>query len=385
MSLKKIKFPDGEIRWEAVVQVAGRGSKTLRRRFDTKIMAENFILNFRTERARNITLGNTSSRFDETTFQEEAEYWLKKKKIEFSPSHIKRVEGLMRVLKPLIGSLTPDKLTACRLSDIQDDLFAKGQKPPTIRRTTDLIRGVLAFSVRMKRIPFDPSRGFEPLKSPRKSISFWEECEAVQFLEFADRKYCRGTVKRWTYLVYLVGLNTGLRAGEILGLRARSLVGDGNLLKIEGQFDRVARVFRCCKDGEQRIVPCNSVLRDEIRTWIAQRNLRPDDYLFAINSDQPVDYNNLRARYFQKDLRESGVRKIRFHDLRHSTATLMISKRIDLPTVKEILGHSSIATTQIYVHALGDSIKQAALIFSIVPQTTPSLAGKTNTHLRIVG
>ena len=238
----------------------------------------------------------------------------------------------------------------------------------------------------MERIPFDPSRGFVPLKSSRKSINFWEELEAVQFLESCDHKYGRGTNKRWTYLLYLVALNTGLRAAEILGLRARSLMGGGSLLKIEGQFDRVAKIFRCCKNGKERIVPCNSVLRDEILAWIAQQNLKSDDYLFAVQGTQPVDYNNLRARYFQKDMRESGVRKIRFHDMRHTAATLMISKGLDLPTVKEILGHSSIATTQIYVHALGGSIKRAALIFSIVPaQTPPRLPGQTSTQLRIVG
>ena len=111
MSVKKIKLPDGETRWEAVVQAEGRGSKTLRRRFETKIEAEDFKLQFRTQQARSAARNGGVARFDETTFQEEAEYWLKKKRIEFSPSHIKRVEGLLKHLKLTIGNWTPDKLT----------------------------------------------------------------------------------------------------------------------------------------------------------------------------------------------------------------------------------------------------------------------------------
>jgi len=137
------------------------------------------------------------------------------------------------------------------------------------------------------------------------------------------------------------------------------------------------------KDNDERIVPCNDFLKEEILAWIALRNLKPDNYLFALEGKQPVDYNNLRSRYFQKDLRDSGVRRIRFHDMRHTAATLMISKRVDISTVQEILGHSSVSTTQIYTHVLGESIWQVASIFAIVP-SKPSFPTEPAPQLRLV-
>jgi site-specific recombinase XerD len=70
-------------------------------------------------------------------------------------------------------------------------------------------------------------------------------------------------------------------------------------------------------------------------------------------------------RRFKKDLELWGGKPIRFHDLRHTAATLLISSGIDLKTVQEICGHEDITTTMRYTHLIADNIKKVADLFSI--------------------
>jgi integrase len=94
------------------------------------------------------------------------------------------------------------------------------------------------------------------------------------------------------------------------------------------------------------------------------RNLSNDDLFFVTEEGNPVGHDNFQRR-FQKDLELWGGKAIRFHDLRHTAATLLISSGIDLRTVQEIFGHEDITTTMNYTHLIGDNIKKVADLFSI--------------------
>lgn len=67
-------------------------------------------------------------------------------------------------------------------------------------------------------------------------------------------------------------------------------------------------------------------------------------------------------RIFRKDLKESGLRPIRFHDFRHTSITLMVKKGFLLPVVQKIAGHKDIKTTMRYVHVLGEDIEDVGAI-----------------------
>ncbi len=88
------------------------------------------------------------------------------------------------------------------------------------------------------------------------------------------------------------------------------------------------------------------------------RNLSNDDLFFVTEEGNLVGHDNFQRR-FQKALEPWGGKAIRFHDLRHTTATLVISSRIDLRTVQELLGHANLSTTQIYTHINKDLLREA--------------------------
>lgn len=86
----------------------------------------------------------------------------------------------------------------------------------------------------------------------------------------------------------------------------------------------------------------------------------------------PICHEVFVRRYFKKDLEASGVRALRFHDLRHTAANLMIDRGVDLVTVSKILGHKDMKTTMLYLHVLPNKVADTAAIFSVGPRALES-------------
>lgn len=230
-----------------------------------------------------------------------------------------------------------------------------------------MICAILNHSVNNLRIPYNPSRGFKKLPIVKDEVCFWSKSDALHFLRFANQKYCIGSKRRWIYTVYLLALNTGLRAGEIWGLQKRDI--QAHSLFIRRQFNSVTQDFSIIKGKRNtksgilsRHAPCNEDLKSELLPLIMGK--LENDVIFTSLALTPIDHNNFR-RIFLRDIKESGLPEIRFHDLRHTAATLMISEGIDIKTVQSILGHEDIKTTMNYVHLIGDNIKKVAMSFRI--------------------
>ena len=374
MNIRKIVTKNKEIKWEVLGSVAGRASKQIKRRFDRRIDAENFKNEQMANQIENATKPKALFNMMEHTFEEESTHWLLERGYSFSPSHKKRVsDALTKNILPKIGRMTLDKInpgvfTKYRLERLTESKI----KPATVNRETEVMMAVLNYSVKQRRIPYNPATGFTKLDEIREDMRFWENNEASEFLGFAEFKYPKGSEKRWVYVAYLLALNTALRAGEIWGLKPKDLAQGEELLHIQRQFDIVVRDFRPPKGKKSRYVPCNSVLRAELKQLIEQLHIDRDQTFFQTETKRPIDHDNFTDRYFEKDVLESKVKKIRFHDLRHTGTTLMVAGGLDPKTVQEICGHREITTTMKYVHLLGDSIKLAAKSFSVVPSIQKS-------------
>ena len=366
MKIRKVVTKEGEVRYEAHGRTAGRGSRYNRRRFDRKVEAENFLTEQKVQQIKSATQPRSLYTMAEQTFEEESRFWLAHRSISFSPGHTKRVkDSLEKWILPQLGRLTLDRINPVVFSTYRMNRLKNGLKPASVNRETEVLMAILNFAVKQRRIPFNPAAGFTKLEEVREDIQFWERVEASAFLAHAERKYPLGSENRWVYVAYLTMLNTSIRASETWGLMPKDLVQGGELLHIQRQFDLVVRAFRPPKGKKSRYVPCNAVLRAELVKLMEQR--RADQTVFTTATGRPIDHDNFVGRHFVKDVAESGVKRIRPHDLRHTGTTLMIAAGLDLRTVQEICGHQDISTTMRYAHMLGDSIKNAARTFSIVP------------------
>ena len=163
---------------------------------------------------------------------------------------------------------------------IQSEQLDRGLKPATVNRKTEIIRAILSFSAKNRRIPHNPGTGFQKLREVREGVQFWEPEEARHFLAQMHARYPVGSAYRWVYVVYLMALNTGMRAGEIWGFHPRDIVRGGELLLVQRQFDRVVKLLRPTKGKKPRHVPCNPELLEELQSLIVATRTRPEECLF---------------------------------------------------------------------------------------------------------
>lgn len=154
--------------------------------------------------------------------------------------------------------------------------------------------------------------------------------------------------------IVLLALNTGLRRGELLHLRWRDVDLERRVLTVRGED---------AKTGQTRHVPLNSEAVLVITAWRPTK-FDPDGYVFA-SSQESQPLVAIRKTWIAV-LKIAVVDGFRFHDLRHTFASKLVMAGIDLNTVRELLGHKSIAMTLRYAHLAPEH--KAAAVEALVPR-----------------
>jgi integrase len=360
MKAKKVVLKT-ETKWEVLFYINGRGSKRVRKRFDKKSDADIFIKNYFGDKAG--TLTKIENKDSSRTLYSESEYWLSVRGGEISDGHYNRVKGILDKINKGYGKHPISMFNHSLLTKIRNDLLQKDLSKATANRWLSAITSVIKYSYVHQRISANPSSEFKLLNEQRDEMSFWEKQEAKEFLEYSKSKY-EGKC-RWKHISYLIALNTGVRAGELWGLKPKDFNFKRKFIHICRQFNSHSHKITETKGKDNRKVPFNSDLQLEIERYIRINNLSENDLLFQNKAKKAISHTNFRKRQFEKDVLESGVSKIRFHDMRHTALTLMVDSGINLKIVQSIAGHKDITTTMKYVHLLGSSMDSVSDQFSI--------------------
>ncbi|MDQ1011074.1 integrase [Streptomyces sp. V4I23] len=165
------------------------------------------------------------------------------------------------------------------------------------------------------------------------------------------------------HALFELALHTGLRKGELLGLHWTDLDLDAGTAAIRRTLQRTAAgglttLPTKTRASERRIaLPTRCVQSLKLHHEQQQREREAagttwlhDRHVFTTEQGRPIDPTNL-TRAFITLLRKAGLRRIRFHDLRHSTATLLLEQGVELVVIKELLGHAHIGVTAtVYAH-----------------------------------
>jgi len=144
-------------------------------------------------------------------------------------------------------------------------------------------------------------------------------------------------------LILRVALHTGMRRGEILNLKWSQIDFDKKVIRVERT-----------KSGKIRFIPINEFLMREL---LLQKQMKSSKFVFTnvATGKQFVDIK----RAFLGACKRAGIENLRFHDLRHTFASRLIENGVDIITVKTLLGHSSVRTTERYLHTQGEQKKKA--------------------------
>ena len=269
--------------------------------------------------------------------------WAKKNKVtwEREKDRIKWLVGFFGS-KPLseLSSWNIERYKSSRRSSVS---------PRTVNIELAILRKMLNLAVDWKLLQFSPMKGVSLLRQQDRPFRILDENEEASLLAVAS-PHLRDIV--------IVALHTGLRKGELLGLAIQHVdLGSYPLLTVAQS-----------KSGKSRTVPLNDTARAALRRQIGTRKT---GHVFLYRG-RPIASVNVA---WYAALKRAALSGLRFHDLRHTFATRLVRARVDLVTVQQLLGHSTIHMTLRYAHASSESNRQA--VFALESATVLRLAEKT--------
>ena len=317
MSIKKIILPNKTIRWEVYLRNPGPDQKRIRKRFEKKIQAQEFLYSLKLQpqaevpQASLLPLHEVATT-EEKTFNEEADNWLRVKGGEFTPGYFRALGPALNKIRKLYGDYPVSRFTPELLSEFRVSMRERGLSNATQNRYVDTIVRIMNFSYRQKRIPFNPCEGHQKIREERKEMLFWNEEETVAFLSFVAKKYPPQSPKRWIYCAYLLAVETGMRAREIWGLKVSDIPEVGTKLKVTRQLLGRDK-FQFTKGKDIRYVPFSGELKREMLEYVrSSGRVSSKRALFVSEKGVAIDHNNFKNRHFKKDIRESGLPEYAF-------------------------------------------------------------------------
>ncbi len=230
----------------------------------------------------------------------------------------------------------------------------------SINKALTVLSMIFNYAMRNQWVARNPARYVEPARDQRPleerpldmDVLTPEEVAALREAAI-PATYRDGKLITNNYrLLISFAVFTGCRAGEILG------AGWNHIDWKSGEF-QVRRAFREGHFQEPktrtsyRSIALPAFLLKELRVWRLACPRSPHDLIFPNLDGRPMSYWNLMARGFHPALKRAGIRRIRFHDLRHTFASLMISNGEDIVRVSRLMGHANASFTfNTYCHML---------------------------------
>lgn len=238
----------------------------------------------------------------------------------------------------------PLSVTTLDLRHYIASLMKEGIGATSIRRKISTLRGFFRFLERNHGLEVNPATGLALPKTPKRLpvIIRQEETEALLDSPVDGDDYDASLMRVMIDIFY----NTGIRCSELVGLKDRDADTASGRLKVHGKRDK------------QRMVPFGRELSATIDAYRAlrdsepaRRTADPDAPLLMRADGRPLNRRLVYAR-LHKHLVDSGVHATRLspHTLRHSMASDVLNAGASLPTVRQLLGHASLSSTQIYTH-----------------------------------
>lgn len=273
---------------------------------------------------------------------------------------------------PGVGHIKLQKFNSIDAQDFVTNMHSEGYSRGTIKLTCNILKCALDQAEKFKLISENPVRGVKLPKKQKSVGKVWDLSQINEFLNYTKdkRHYCS----------YALGLLAGMRQGEILGLRFKDIDFENKLITIRQTLDNPGKQIK--QGGKtassERVI---SIPNQLVEILIKQKEIKQahrEKLIKKLSKQEISEMDNMdlvifnlkhgrqvlpRKLYeaFIKDVSRAGLPRIRFHDLRHTHATLLLTMNTNVKVVSERLGHSSVGITlDTYSHVLRSVANEVA-------------------------
>ena len=248
--------------------------------------------------------------------------------------------------KNLSAELTWESVDSDVIREWMEEMMDKGNNATSINRRLSALRSFYRFALSRHLVTRDPSHMIKGPKKEKPLPKFIREADIDRLLEPEMWKDTYDDLLART--IILVLYTTGLRLSELVGLDDEMVDFVNSQLKVTG------------KRNKQRIIPFGNELAEELRKYIAVRDekvVRVTPGLLLTEKGKRISPLKVRDIVINKLGLVTTQKKRSPHVLRHSFATAMLNHEAGLESVKKLLGHESLATTEIYTHTTFEQLK----------------------------
>ena len=270
-------------------------------------------------------------------------------------------------IKPVLGGMKLKKLNSAHVQSFYRDRLDAGLSASTVHKIHDFLRRGLAQAVKWHLLPRNVA---DVVKPPRPVPT-----EMVALSADDTRRLLEAAGEDRLEALYILAVHTGMRQGEILALRWQDVDMENDVISVRRTLTRSGGKVAFGEPKTQksrrsiRLTPqAGEALRSHLKRQLRDMEILGDRYqdqglVFTTDTGGPINPSNLRQRSFAPLLKRAGLPHMRFHDLRHTCATLLLSRGVHPKFVQELLGHATIAITlDTYSHvmpSMGDATARA--------------------------
>ena len=280
------------------------------------------------------------------TLNEFLDIWIESKKLTVKVNTQQKYHYILQNhIRPFLGQMRVASIKPLHISQLYSELHEKGRSNATMQSVHTVLVNIFNEAVKLQVVTQNVVVAISKPQHKPQEMNIWNQEEVQKFLEVAtDTPY---------ELVYVLAINTGMRQGELLGLLWDDVDFEKKVIKVRHTItagsNEVQESTKTASRAEQRLKLGDSYQNMNLVT--------------ASTVGTPINPKNLR-RNFNSLIKKASVPQIRFHDLRHTHASLMLQLGINVKVISERLGHaSSKITLDRYSHSLPTMQKEATKAF----------------------
>jgi integrase len=299
------------------------------------------------------------------TFEAYAERWLRTyAQVHCRETTAQNYQGLLRRhVLPSIGHKSLDAVTREDIKDIIGAMVTKGPSKSTVANTIAPVKEMLNHAMDDGVLSANPAvrigRFLRRTKARRADVNPLTRDEVACLLQAAQQHTPR------YYPLLLCAVRTGMRVGELLGLQWSDIDFHGRFIEVQRAIVRGKVVPT--KSGKMRRVDMSQQLTQTLKAlWVRRKEetlqmgwRELPDWVFVNEAGGLLEPNHARKRIFYRCLEKAGIRRVRFHDLRHTFASLLIAQNESPKKIQSLLGHHSIQVRMdIYGHLYAEESRK---------------------------